>query len=415
VDNRGALFREAREVSAKYISARLLAAGFNDLPDTGALVLRVLPHIGHSPARLAAELEITEQEASDTVDVLVQRGYLEVTVAPEDSAGRPMVLVTERGRAAERTALDAFKAARWADFTFRPGDIVVSTWPKSGTAWMQTICALLIFQTPDLPAAISELSPWLDESLLPREQVYAELAAQQHRRIIKTHLPLDEITIDSRATYIVVARHPLDTGVSLYHQNINRDRQNINRPAPPGEASPHPPGAEEPGPDKPGPYKRGPRPPDTPREWLLGWIDTDPSPQGDYHYLAEMMRYMSAAWERRHQPNVVLVHYEELSADLSGEMRRIAARLGVSVPDDVWPSLVHTATFENMRASADRFVSAGITLKDNAAFFRQGKSGEGSSLLTDAELVRYHARVAPLAPADMLAWLHRDYGVMSNP
>jgi hypothetical protein len=28
-------------------------------------------------------------------------------------------------------------------------------------------------------------------------------------------------------------------------------------------------------------------------------------------------------------------------------------------------------------------------------------------MLTDPELARYYARVADLAPADMLAWLHR--------
>jgi aryl sulfotransferase len=404
-DDAAALLREAREVSAKHISARLSAAGFDDIPDNGALVLRMIPHTGHSPGRLAAVLGITEQQASETVDALMQRGYLKGGGALAGGAalaggpGRQAVLVTRRGNAAEYTAMNAFKAARWADFAFRPGDIVVSTWPKSGTAWMQTICALLVFQTPDLPAAISELSPWLDYSRISREQVYALLAAQQHRRIIKTHLPLDEIPVDSRATYIVVGRHPLDTALSLFHQNSNKAAAHGG--VPPKPPSPH--------------TMRRVQTPVSPREWLLGWIDTDPSPQGDYHYLAEMMRYMSAAWERRPEPNVALVHYDDLSADLAGEMRRLATRLGISVPDDAWPGLVHAATFENMKASPDRFLSTGVVLEDNATFFRHGKSGEGRSLLTDAELGRYHARVAPLAPPGMLAWLHRMDGHASNP
>ena len=43
-------------------------------------------------------------------------------------------------------------SGRWLGFPFRSGDIVISTRSKSGTTWVQMICALLVFQTPDLPA-----------------------------------------------------------------------------------------------------------------------------------------------------------------------------------------------------------------------------------------------------------------------
>ncbi len=75
------------------------------------------------------------------------------------------------------------------------------------------ICALLIFRTPELPAPLSQLSPWLDELVVPRDEAFAQLAAQEHRRFVKTHTPLHEMTIAPRATYIVVARHPLEPRV----------------------------------------------------------------------------------------------------------------------------------------------------------------------------------------------------------
>ena len=109
-------------------------------------------------------------------------------------------------------------SGRWDGFPFRDGDIVISTRSKSGTTWVQMICALLIFRTPDLPVPLSHLSPWLDWLIQPRDEVIARLEAQQHRRFIKTHTPLDGIPLDDRATYIVVARHPLDMAVDPRRQ-----------------------------------------------------------------------------------------------------------------------------------------------------------------------------------------------------
>jgi aryl sulfotransferase len=281
-------------------------------------------------------------------------------------------------------------SARWVGFPFREGDVVISTRSKSGTTWLQMICALLVFQTPDLPAPLAELSPWLDWLIYSRDEVYARLSAQQHRRFIKTHTPLDGIPRDPRATYLVGARHPLDMAVSLYHQGDNIDRGRLR----------HLTGQPEPA---------VPRPPRRPlREWLLRWIDSDPDPREETDSLRGVMWHLSDAWARRGAANVVLVHYEDLSTDLAGEMRRLAGRLGLAVPDETWPSLVRAATFEHMRASAVRLAPdpSGV-LKDRAAFFRQGTSGSGAQLLTEDELSHYHARTAHMAPPALLTWLHR--------
>ena len=101
-------------------------------------------------------------------------------------------------------------SARWDGFMFRDGDIVISTRSKSGTTWMQMICALLVLGTPRLPAPLAVLSPWLDHTVEPVADVRARLEAQRHRRFVKTHTPLDGLPLDPRATYVVVARHPLD-------------------------------------------------------------------------------------------------------------------------------------------------------------------------------------------------------------
>jgi hypothetical protein len=283
---------------------------------------------------------------------------------------------------------------RWANFPFREGDIVISAPVKSGMTWTQMICALLIFQTPDLPAPLSELSPWLDWNGVSRDEVYAQLASQEHRRFIKTHSPLKAITKEmpagARVTYIVVARHPLDAMTSMYYQ---RDNIAYNG-SPPPNGSPH----------------RHGRPLPTAREWLIRKLvhyeAAGSSVRSGRAEFSDIMLHLSDAWARRGEPNVVLLHYEDLSADLPGQMRGLAARLGVTVPDPAWPDLVKAATFERMRAAADRLQPVGM-LKDNTAFFRRGTSGSGRELLSSDELARYHAHTARLIPADLFTWLHR--------
>lgn len=268
---------------------------------------------------------------------------------------------------------------------------------------MQMICALLIFQTPELPAPLAELSPWLDWLVTPRDRVFARLENQSHRRFIKTHTPLDGIPLSPLATYIVVGRHPLDMAVSLYHQgeNINRSRLAELTGAVLDQAVS----------DQAGPDRRARQPL---REWLLWWVDSDDSPADQLDSLPGVMWHVSDAWARRADPGltgptVLLVHYDELCADLEFQMRQLAGLLGISVPEGLWPSLVRAATFEHMRARAAKQAPdpAGV-LKDPAAFFRRGRSGAAAEILTHGEITHYYERAVQLAPKEVFDWLHQN-------
>ena len=95
-------------------------------------------------------------------------------------------------------------------------------------------------------------------------------------------------------------------------------------------------------------------------------------------------------------------------SDRGGEMRRLADHLGIEVDEKAWPLLVEAASFENMRAGSPRTATPAGVLKDPAAFFRRGTSGEGAQVLDRAERELYHRRARGLAPEDLLRWLHRD-------
>src|SRR6476469_6242407 len=94
-----------------------------------------------------------------------------------------------------------FDSTIWNDFVFRDDDIVIATYAKSGTTWLQQIVSQLIFSGQEgLPVA--EMSPWLDLRIPPKDVKLAAVNAQAHRRFLKTHLPVDALVFSRNAKYI---------------------------------------------------------------------------------------------------------------------------------------------------------------------------------------------------------------------
>jgi aryl sulfotransferase len=140
---------------------------------------------------------------------------------------------------------------------------------------------------------------------------------------------------------------------------------------------------------------------------LLGWIADDDDPRRNLDSLPGVLWHLSDAWAKRGDPNVLLVHYDNLIADLEGQMRWLAGRLGIAVPENAWPALTQAATLKRMRDSAESIVPRppGV-VEEPASFFRRGTSGAGREILSDEEMAGYYTRAAQLAPPDMLEWLH---------
>jgi hypothetical protein len=176
------------------------------------------------------------------------------------------------------------------------------------------------------------------------------------------------------------------------HQGDNIDRRRLRELT----GAPEPTGPESPRPEL--------------HPWLRAWTERETTPQQSLDSLVGVLHHVTDAWQRREsgEVDVVLVHYADLLADLEGEMRRVAAALGIEVDEERWPALVEAATFASMRRRSEELTPNTLgVLKDHAAFFRRGGSGAGRDVLTDEELARYEARVRDLAPPEVVAWLHR--------
>ena len=289
-------------------------------------------------------------------------------------------------------------SVRWDGFEFRPGDIVISTPPKCGTTWMQRLVALLVFDSPDLPAPIAKVSPWVDMQLASPDDVAALLDAQTHRRFMKTHTPLDGLPYDESVTYICVGRDPRDVAVSSRHhmQNMNVDRFLERRAAAVGLADLAELGASQ----------SGPAAVDDATA-LRAWMDSD-SQATTLMTLSFTVAHLLSFWEVRDRPNVAMFHYADLLADLPGQLQRLAGVLGYDIDRARAEELAAEASFAAMKSNAERVVpnaDIGIWLSADS-FLHRGTSGQWREVFTADDLAHYDQRLAELAPPDLIEWLH---------
>ena len=284
-----------------------------------------------------------------------------------------------------------FDTSRWQGFASRPGDILVCTPYKAGTTWMQMICALLVFQRPELHLPLAEISPWLELRAAPADETHRIYDAQDHRRVIKTHTALDGLPWLPQATYISVQRDPRDIFMSMLNhiQNANPEADAIFlREMNESDEAPPP-------------------LPEDPDDFFQMWLSN-----GSFAWESDGAPYWSvfrhgfSFWAHRDQANVTMVHYSDLKADLEGQMRRIAEVLGIKVAEAKWPELVEAARFDSMKKNADRTApDTNFKMwKSNSQFFNKGTSGQWQGVLSDKSLELLD-QVTALYPQDYINWL----------
>lgn len=284
---------------------------------------------------------------------------------------------------------------RWSRFPLRDDDVVISSPSKCGTTWVQTIVGMLLTGRVELDRPLGLVSPWLDMSSRSEAELFALLAAQEHRRWIKTHTPLDGLPRHPGVTYLCLGRHPLDVAVSDWdhRENADLDRLTALRFEASGEDLDGIPWFERP--TELGAYLR----------W---WIhDETPATGTGTTNLAELAHHVATAWAARDEPGVHLVHHADLVADREGQMRRLARILGVEVDEDRWPALVEAAGLDAMRDRADRLApDAHLGLwRDDRRFFRSGGRRGWSELLDADDLAAYERRLVDLAGPEVARWV----------
>ena len=277
-----------------------------------------------------------------------------------------------------------FDSTVWNDFAFRDDDVVIATYAKSGTTWVQQIVAQLLFQGAE-DLEVAEMSPWLDLRVPPKEVKLPAVEAQTHRRFLKTHLPVDALVYSPKARYLYVGRDGRDVVWSMYNHHANANAlwyRALNDT--PGRVGP---------PIEP--------PPADIREYFLTWLERDGHPFWPF------WENVRSWWAIRDLPNLLLLHFSELKADLPGQTRRIAAFLEIPIDERRWPAIVEHCSFGYMKAHATKSVPLGGAFWEGGAqtFVHKGTNGRWRDTLTETDCRRYEETARRELGEECARWL----------
>jgi hypothetical protein len=193
-------------------------------------------------------------------------------------------------------------------FVPRPGDVIISPYPKCGTTWMQQIVHSLRTGGDLDFDDISRVVPWIETA----HDLGIDLTAEQRgeQRAFKSHLTWDDVPKGAR--YIVPVRDPRDALVSAFR------------------------------------FFEG---------WIIEPGTVDIATLGRSHFVEFRSYYTHLAswWPRRAEPDVLLLAYEQMNADPERAVRRVAGYVGFGGDEERIAVACEQSSFASMSANKDKY------------------------------------------------------------
>uniref|UniRef100_A0A8C0VZT3 Sulfotransferase n=1 Tax=Castor canadensis TaxID=51338 RepID=A0A8C0VZT3_CASCN len=248
------------------------------------------------------------------------------------------------------------------NFQALPDDVLISTYPKSGTTWVSEILDM-IYHDDDLEkcqrAPIYVRVPFL-EFQCPGLPSGLETKDTPAPRLLKTHLPLallPQSLLDQKVKVVYVARNAKDVTVSYYnfHQM----------------AKVHP----DPG---------------TWNSFLEEFMDGKVSYGSWYQHVQEW-------WELSHTHPILYLFYEDMKENPKREIRKILQFVGRSVPEETVDLIAQHTSFKEMKKNPLANYSTVLSdFMDHtiSPFMRKGIAGDWKSTFTVAQNERFDTHYA---------------------
>jgi hypothetical protein len=225
----------------------------------------------------------------------------------------------------------------------RPDDVYISSYPRSGTTWLQLLVHLvrggeLAFNH------IAEVVPWFERPLALGRCTAAQYARMTGPRTFKSHLP--HAWLPQGARYVYVYRDGRDVAVSYYHFY----RSHLG---------------------------------------FAGSFD-------EFYalFLRGTLQYGSwfrhvADWRRRaDEPNVCVLSYEALQREPEPALHALASLCRVRLSSQRVRTILDCSSFDAMKRLEDKFDHARAEPASrvaSGAFVRSGRVGEHGEILSEAQ------------------------------
>ncbi|KAM3917750.1 sulfotransferase 1C1-like [Leptodactylus fuscus] len=240
-------------------------------------------------------------------------------------------------------------------FQARPDDILISTYPKAGTTWMQEIVDSImnegeVEKTSRAPTHVR--SPFLEICSPPPVPSGIDLLeVTPSPRLVKTHL-MYELTPESfwhqKCKVIYVARNAKDNAVSYYYF----DKMNKTQPDP-----------------------------GTWDEYVIKYL------KGDVAW-GSWFSHVLGWWNARHKHDILYMFYEDMKEDPKREIRKVMKFLGKDLSEDVVEKIYRHTSFDTMKDNPMANYSSipsNVLDQSLSPFMRKGEVGDWMNHFTESQ------------------------------
>ncbi|CAO2639470.1 Sulfotransferase 1 family member D1 [Lemmus lemmus] len=251
----------------------------------------------------------------------------------------------------------------WDDvetFLARPDDLVIATYPKSGTTWISEILDL-IYNNGDAEKckrdAIYKRVPFMELIIPGLSNGIKLLKNMQSPRLVKTHLPVQLLPSSfwkNDCKMVYVARNAKDVAVSYYYFYQM--------------AKMHPePGTWEEFLDK---FMAG-------QVGFGSWYD-----------------HVKGWWEKRKDYRILYLFYEDMKENPKEEIKKVASFLDKTLDEETLDKIIHHTSFEMMKDNPMvNYTHLPSSMMDHSKspFMRKGTIGDWKNYFTVAQNERFDA------------------------
>ena len=249
-----------------------------------------------------------------------------------------------------------------AKLRLRQGDVVVDTYPKSGTTWVQQILKLLKNGGKEDGMIVEAAVPWLEFELPPESPFQWDVESLPTPAYIKSHMPYSStlgcLPHTTLAKYIYVIRNPKDVAVSYFH------------------------------------HYRGFK---FLTEFSGSWDEFFKLYLAGNVYFGSWFDHVLGWWKHKDAENVLFVKYEDLKRNLRKEVQKIADFVLADIPPaSVIDVVAQQCTFDGMKENpVANFVWLNhIRNSDEPPFMRKGEVGDWRNYFTAEQNATFDALYA---------------------